>query len=165
MTDVLTGEQRKFNMSRIRGRDTQPELLVRKGLHAMGFRFRLHRRDLPGCPDLVLPKFKVCIFINGCFWHGHHCAMFKLPHTRRIFWDQKIAQNQKRDERNLSLLLASGWRVLIIWECALRGPRRMDRGNLLRQCAKYLTFPNCECKQKFLAISSSPNEEGYQNRV
>lgn len=124
MTDVLTAEQRRLNMSRIRGRDTKPELLLRRGLHALGLRFRLHRKDLPGSPDLVFPKYQAAIFVHGCFWHGHNCPMFKLPATRTDFWAAKVAGNQARDEIALNRLAAAGWRTLVVWECALRGPAR-----------------------------------------
>src|SRR5215471_13052693 len=97
MADVLTPEQRRLNMSRIRGRDTKPELLLRRSLHARGLRFRLHRRDLPGCPDLVFPRFRAAIFVHGCFWHGHTCPMFKMPKTRTVFWRNKIHKNLDRD--------------------------------------------------------------------
>lgn len=124
MADVLTVAQRRFNMSRIRGRDTKPELILRLGLHARGLRFRLHRRDLPGCPDLVLPRFNAVLFVHGCFWHGHGCAMFKLPVTRAKFWATKIEGNRARDACALRRLERSGWRTLVLWECALRGASR-----------------------------------------
>jgi DNA mismatch endonuclease (patch repair protein) len=124
MTDVLTPAQRQLNMSRIRGKDTRPELLLRRALHARGFRFRLHRRDLPGCPDLVLPGFHAAIFVHGCFWHGHNCPMFKLPATRTDFWAAKIGGNRERDVHVLEALAERGWRSFIVWECTLRGPSR-----------------------------------------
>ena len=124
MTDVLTLEQRRFNMSRIRGRDTKPELILRFGLHARGLRFRLHRKDLPGCPDLVFPCFRAVVFVHGCFWHGHDCPMFKLPATRAEFWAAKIGGNRTRDARAHAGLVEAGWRILVLWECALRGPSR-----------------------------------------
>src|SRR5262245_20506194 len=93
MADVLTPEQRRLNMSRIRGADTKPERLVRSALHARGFRFRLHRRDLPGKPDLALPRYRAVILVHGCFWHGHKCSLFQLPETRREFWEAKIRGN------------------------------------------------------------------------
>jgi DNA mismatch endonuclease (patch repair protein) len=124
MTDVLTPAQRRLNMSRIRGKDTKPELVLRHGLHLRGFRFRLHRRDLPGCPDLVFPRFRAALFINGCFWHGHDCPMFKFPSTRTEFWAVKIAGNRERDAQALDNLSARGWRTLTVWECTLRGPMR-----------------------------------------
>jgi len=138
MVDVLTAEQRSFNMSRIRGRDTKPELTLRQGLHALGFRFRLHRRDLPGRPDLVFVSRRAVIFAHGCFWHGHDCAMCRLPATRPEFWTAKIADNRTRDRQAEGKLRAAGWRVLIVWECALRGPARLPRNDVLTDCAVFL---------------------------
>jgi DNA mismatch endonuclease (patch repair protein) len=126
MADVLTPEQRRLNMSRIRGKDTKPELLLRRGLHARGLRYRLHCEDLPGRPDLVFPRFRAAVLVHGCFWHGHDCPLFKLPETRREFWQAKIDGNRARDLRDRSRLAAGGWRVLTIWECALRGPGRLS---------------------------------------
>lgn len=138
MTDVLTPAQRRLNMSRIRGKDTKPELLLRRGLHARGFRFRLHCRNLPGCPDMVFPRFRSAVFVHGCFWHGHDCPMFKLPATRTEFWAAKIAGNRERDVHVLESLSARGWRSLIIWECTLRGPARRPVDQVLDQVAGWL---------------------------
>jgi len=138
MVDVLTPAQRQFNMSRIRGKDTKPEMLLRRGLHALGFRFRLHRRDLPGRPDLVFPGRRGVIFAHGCFWHGHSCPMCRIPDTRREFWAAKITGNRSRDEAAESSLLLMGWRVLVVWECALRGPARLPEGEVISCCAKFL---------------------------
>jgi DNA mismatch endonuclease (patch repair protein) len=124
MTDVLSPEQRRLNMSRIRSKDTKPELLLRRELHARGLRYRLHRKDLPGSPDIVLPRYRAVILVHGCFWHGHDCPLFRLPATRRDFWETKIAANKDRDARNNAALVAAGWRVLVVWECALKGPAR-----------------------------------------
>lgn len=123
--DVLTVEQRRLNMSRIRGRNTKPELLLRRGLHARGLRFRLHRRELPGRPDIVFPRFRAVVFVHGCFWHGHGCHLFAMPATRPEFWREKIGRNAERDGRVVAALRASGWRVLTVWECALRGRDRL----------------------------------------
>jgi DNA mismatch endonuclease (patch repair protein) len=102
--------------------DTGPELSIRRGLHARGFRYRLHGRDLPGRPDLVLPKWNVAIFVNGCFWHAHQgCRYFRIPGTRTAFWQEKLEGNRQRDERNRGSLMDSGWRVATVWECSLRG--------------------------------------------
>ena len=106
-------------MSRIRSRDTKPELWVRSALHKAGFRFRLHRGDLPGRPDLVLPKYGAVVFVQGCFWHAHHCQKGRVPGTRSEFWKAKLETNQRRDARNVRALRAAGWRVLTIWECEL----------------------------------------------
>lgn len=120
MVDVHTPEARSRNMRAIRNKDTKPELLIRKALHARGYRYRLGGSDLPGHPDIVLPKYKTVIFIHGCFWHGHNCKYFKLPATRTDFWAEKIQSNQERDLRSASLLLELGWTVLTVWECSLK---------------------------------------------
>lgn len=138
MSDVLTVEQRRLNMSRIKGRDTKPELLIRRGLHARGFRYRLHERKLPGSPDLVFPRYRVAILIHGCFWHGHDCPMFHLPATRRDFWSAKIAANQARDTKTHKALLALGWRVLTVWECCLRGACRSPLESVLDSCGNFV---------------------------
>ncbi len=140
MADVLTVEQRRLNMSRIRGRDTKPELLLRRALHARGLRFSLHRRNLPGCPDLVLPRFGAVIFVNGCFWHGHSCPLFKMPTTRVSFWRQKIDENVKRDYAARTNLALDQWRVLTVWECALRGPSRQPFQAVIDGIVRWLTL-------------------------
>jgi len=118
-------------MSGIRGKNTKPELLIRYRLFALGFRYRLHVGDLPGKPDLVFPKYRTVLFINGCFWHGHDCELFKAPSTNRVFWENKIRTNQTNDARNNSLLLAAGWRVVTIWECAMKGKLRLEINTLI----------------------------------
>lgn len=119
--DIVDAAVRSRMMSSIRGKDTKPEMLVRRYLHARGLRFRVHRRDLPGRPDVVLPKWKAAIFVHGCFWHGHNqCPYFRLPATRTEFWQFKIAGNVARDARAEETLRSMGWRVLVVWECAIR---------------------------------------------
>ena len=108
-------------MSGIRGKNTKPELTIRKALHARGFRYRIHCKDLPGNPDLCLPKYRAVIFVHGCFWHGHDCHLFKWPKTRPEFWKQKIERNQAVDAAARVQLLADGWRVMQIWECSIKG--------------------------------------------
>jgi DNA mismatch endonuclease (patch repair protein) len=121
MSDVVTPEKRSRMMSGIRGKNTRPELVVRSGLFASGFRFRLHRRDLPGSPDLVLAKWKAVIFINGCFWHAHPgCRYFRIPKSRRAFWSAKLEGNRARDVAAVTTLIDHGWKVVTVWECALR---------------------------------------------
>lgn len=121
--DIVDSATRSRMMSGIRGRDTRPEMMVRKFLHARGYRFRLHRKDLPGRPDIVLPRFRTCIFIHGCFWHHHEgCRFAVLPKTRADFWAQKLRGNVERDRRAQEELARTGWRVLIIWECELKTP-------------------------------------------
>lgn len=121
MTDTLTPEQRSAQMSRIRGSNTKLEVLVRKGLHARGLRYRLGGAKLPGKPDIVLPRHRTVVFVHGCFWHGHDCPLYRLPKTRPEFWAGKIGGNKKRDERVARELESDGWRVLTVWECSLRG--------------------------------------------
>lgn len=109
-------------MSGIRGKDTKPEMVVRRALFAAGFRFRLHRRDLPGAPDVVLPRWRVAVFVHGCFWHRHTvCGLAKLPATNAVFWRAKLDGNVQRDERAVMALRTAGWRVLVVWECATKG--------------------------------------------
>lgn len=124
MVDVVDSATRSRMMSGIRGRDTRPEMLIRCLLHRRGFRFRLHACDLPGKPDLVLPRYHAVVFVHGCFWHGHDCRYFKWPSTRPEFWREKIGRNQANDQRAREALLAAGWRVGIVWECAVRGRGR-----------------------------------------
>jgi len=107
-------------MSGIRSRHTKPERIIRSGLHRLGFRFSLHSGKLPGTPDLVLPKYNALVFVHGCFWHGHDCRFFKMPGTRPEFWKNKFARNDANDDRAREALLGDGWRVAIVWECALR---------------------------------------------
>ena len=121
MADVLTPAQRAHCMSRIRGKNTKPELLVRSVAHSLGYRFRLHRRDLPGRPDLVFPRLRKVVFVHGCFWHMHRgCPACRIPTTNREFWLRKLHGNRARDRRNLRRLVRAGWRVKVVWECETR---------------------------------------------
>lgn len=123
MTDVFPKEKRSWIMSRVRGRDTKPEILARSFIHCMGFRFRIHRRDLPGNPDIVLPRYSKVIFVHGCFWHGHkRCPRSRRPSTHRDFWNKKLNSNIERDKRNRKELRQMGWKVLLVWECDTRTP-------------------------------------------
>lgn len=139
--DIVDSVTRSRMMSGIRNANTKPELLIRSLLHKKGFRFRLHQKNLPGKPDLVLTKYHAVVFVHGCFWHGHHCPLFKLPATRRDFWKNKIEQNQLRDSKHLLSLKQSGWRVGIIWECAVRGKKR-DITTVANQLAVWLESEN-----------------------
>lgn len=117
--DHLTQQARSANMAKVKGVDTRPELAVRRVLHALGYRFRLHRRDLPGRPDIVLPKFRTVIFVHGCFWHRHRgCKRTTTPHTRTDFWQTKFARTVERDLKQREQLEGAGWRVVTLWECA-----------------------------------------------
>jgi DNA mismatch endonuclease (patch repair protein) len=121
MTDVHDKATRSYNMSRIKGKDTKPEMLVRKFLFSKGFRYRLHDKKLPGKPDIVLPKYKTVIFIHGCFWHGHEgCKYYVVPKTRTEWWLEKIGKNIVNDEKAVAALVEQGWKVIVIWECDLK---------------------------------------------
>ena len=122
MADRMTPEQRRRCMSRIRGRDTKPELVVRRWLWHQGFRYRLYVKSLPGRPDIVMRKWRTAIFVNGCFWHGHDCRQ-QQPTTNAQFWQDKIARNRERDARNQQLLRDAGWHVIVVWECQLSSGR------------------------------------------
>ncbi len=112
-------------MSRVKNRNTKPELVVRSLLHQLGFRFRLHRQDLPGTPDITLPKYKTVVFVHGCFWHGHDCNKGKLPNTRRDFWKEKTSINRDRDKANLDALNSEGWSVITVWECQTKSSSKL----------------------------------------
>jgi len=120
MVDTLTTAERSRVMGRVRSKDTKPEMVVRRLTHGMGYRYRLHDKKLPGCPDLVFRSRRKVVFVHGCFWHRHrNCALARLPKSRRDFWTPKLNANRKRDERNLRELTKTGWSVLVIWECEI----------------------------------------------
>jgi DNA mismatch endonuclease, patch repair protein len=122
MADTVTKAQRSRIMAAVKSRDTQPEMLVRRLVHGLGFRFRLHRRDLPGAPDIVLPRLRKVIHVHGCFWHMHDCGRCKIPESRRKFWLAKLTRNQGRDLRTAKALSQLGWTAMTVWECDLRNP-------------------------------------------
>lgn len=142
MADVHNAEQRSANMRAIRHKDTSPEMQIRRLLFAKGFRFRLHVKTLPGSPDLVLTKHRVAIFVHGCFWHGHGCHLFKVPATRTDFWLTKIQANRDRDCRDENKLLAEGWRILTIWECALKGRLKKSSSEIAEQMTAWILTPD-----------------------
>jgi len=121
-------------MSGIRGKNTKPEMILRQGLHARGLRYRLHAKDLPGTPDLVFPARRAVLFAHGCFWHGHNCHLFRMPSTRPEFWQAKIARNQVVDARSTAALQAAGWRVGVVWECALKGRTELPLEAVMDGC-------------------------------
>ena len=132
--DRLTPEQRSALMSKVRSRDTGPEMAVRRTAHGMGFRYRLNVKDLPGHPDLVFPKFRKAIFVHGCFWHAHEgCKLFRVPSTRPDYWRQKFATNRARDKRVIVELEDRGWRILVVWQC-----ETMDLGTLAAKIRSFL---------------------------
>ncbi|MCK4618850.1 MAG: DNA mismatch endonuclease Vsr [Desulfobacterales bacterium] len=120
MTDIFNKKKRSQIMSRISGKDTKPELIIRKILFSEGYRYRLHGKDLPGNPDIVFSSRKKVIFVNGCFWHRHNCKKAALPTTNRNFWEKKLTGNKERDKRNLAKLKALGWKSLVIWQCQIK---------------------------------------------
>lgn len=138
MADVVTADVRSRMMSGIRSTNTRPEMTLRRGLHAAGFRFRLHDRRLPGKPDLVFPRFGAVLFAHGCFWHGHDCHLFRLPSTRTEFWQAKIDRNRAVDRRSEDALRAMEIRTGIVWECALKGRTKLPLENVLGTCAAWL---------------------------
>lgn len=142
MVDVVDAATRSRMMSGIKGKNTRPEVSIRKALHARGFRYRIHANNLPGKPDLVLPKYKAVVFVHGCFWHGHTCRYFKIPQTRPDFWLDKIKKNQTRDRSQEAALLSDGWRVLIVWECAIRSMSRKKSPLLIDQISNWLINGN-----------------------
>lgn len=121
MVDIMDKASRSKLMSGIRGKNTKIEIQIRKSLFARGFRYRLHAQHLQGKPDIVLPRYNALIFVHGCYWHGHDCHLFRLPSSNKDFWFSKIKNNQKRDAAVQEKLIASGWRIAIVWECAIRG--------------------------------------------
>lgn len=138
MADVVDASKRSLMMGGIRGKDTSPELLIRKSLHRLGYRFRLHDSKLPGKPDMVFPRYRAVIEVQGCFWHGHGCHLFKWPSSREDFWRKKIEGNQQRDARNQKALLGSGWRVLLVWECSIKGRTRLEADEILSRIINWL---------------------------
>lgn len=138
MADIITSEQRHRLMAAIRSKNTKPEMLVRRYLHALGFRYGLHNKKLPGSPDIVLRSLKTVIFINGCFWHGHEgCRYYRLPKSNVEFWQTKIDRNRARDARDMEALRKRGWRVIVVWECGLRTVALREQ--TLRELADTLT--------------------------
>ncbi len=137
-------------MARIRGTDTKPEMTLRRGLHALGFRFRLNDRRLPGRPDIVFPRYRAVLLAHGCFWHGHDCHLHRLPGTRAEFWEAKIAGNRARDALVLQSLDRLGWRRGIVWECSLRGRSRLAPEEVISSCAEWLRSdrPHLEVRGK-----------------
>lgn len=135
MTDVFSPRKRSEVMRRIRSKDTKPEMLIRRALHRLGFRYRLHDTRLPGRPDIVLPRFRVAIQVRGCFWHTHTCPDGHVPKSRRAYWRTKLAANRARDRENDRKLRQMGWKVIVVWECRLKDGQRFSRtlGSLVRR--------------------------------
>jgi DNA mismatch endonuclease, patch repair protein len=138
MTDIVDTKTRSRMMAGIGPKDTRPELIIRHGLHSKGYRYRLHDNKLPGKPDLVFPRYKALIFINGCFWHGHRCNLFRWPSSRPAFWKEKIGKTTERDKRNIEICKKAGWRVMTIWECSLKGTRRIGAEATIAAASRWL---------------------------
>lgn len=138
MNDVVSPEKRSLMMAGIKGKNTKPELVIRKGLHARGYRYRLHEKTLPGKPDMTFPKYNAVVFVHGCFWHRHNCKLFKWPGSNKEFWRDKITGNVKRDKKHIQDLTKEGWRVLIVWECALKGKKDQDIGKVVDSISRWL---------------------------
>jgi len=147
MADNLNAEQRHRAMSSVGQRDTTPEIAIRQELHRRGFRYRLHDRHLPGKPDLIFPKWNAVIFVHGCFWHGHECSRFSWPKTRKSFWRKKIQSNRERDAAVRVALQKLGWRIGVVWECSLRGPKQLGIESVGKRCSAWL-----KGKQQFLEL-------------
>lgn len=141
MVDIVSPEKRSQMMAGIKGKDTKPEIAVRKALFALGWRYRIHDKRLPGKPDLVFPSRMAVIFVEGCYWHGHDCHLFKLPSSRTEFWGNKIESNQLRDVRVREKLQTLGWRHLTVWECALKGRTRLPFPELIDTIVAWLESP------------------------
>jgi DNA mismatch endonuclease (patch repair protein) len=133
-------------MASIKSKNTKPELIVRALLHRMGFRFRLHSGNVPGKPDLVLPRHRALICVNGCFWHGHNCHIFKMPSTRTEFWREKITANIARDKKNLVACRELGWKTLVVWECAIKGKTRLPPGELAAVMQNWLLYDGLDAE-------------------
>lgn len=138
MVDVVDVQTRSRMMAGIKGKNTRPEMMIRKALHRLGYRYRLHSQTLPGKPDLIFPKFGAVIFVHGCFWHGHDCALFKWPSSRAKFWREKIEGNRSRDAKSSLKISESGWRILTIWECAIKGPTRRTQEEIVNVVVSWL---------------------------
>lgn len=136
--DPFSKAQRSYVMARVKSKDTSPELLVRKKLHSIGLRYKLHDSELPGKPDLVFPKYQAVIFIHGCFWHGHDCGRTNLPKTNSEYWRKKIERNKKNDGNHIRKLRSSDWRIMVVWECAVQGKRKIGMQDLAGKIYKWL---------------------------
>lgn len=142
MTDIASIEKRSQMMSGIRSKNTKPEIIIRSALHRKGLRYRIHVKSLPGSPDIVLKKFKAVIFVNGCFWHGHPCHLFKIPSSKIEFWKNKIYRNKDIDTKSIESLLKLGWKVCLIWECAIKGKTKLDFQTLIDSCVEWIYSGN-----------------------
>ena len=164
MADIMTPEQRSRCMAAIKGKDTKPEMIVRKYLFSRGLRFRVQVRKLPGTPDIVLPKYKTAIFVNGCFWHGHEgCKYFRLPKSNVEFWKEKIERNIERDKESMQALFDLGWKVVRVWECELRN--KANREETLNKIYTSITSPDGSCysfEETDVPIAAEPEADYFR---
>lgn len=144
MVDIVDNQTRSRMMAGIRSKNTKPELSIRKALHSRGYRYRLHVKNLPGKPDMVFPKYSAVIFVNGCFWHGHDCHLFRIPKSNVNFWKNKISRNKELDDFAVTKLISMKWRVGIVWECALKGKTRVDFDYLIGLIETWIQSPNTQ---------------------
>ena len=164
MGDIMTPEQRHRCMSAVKGKDTKPEMIVRKYLFSKGLRYRLHDKKLPGSPDIVLPKYKTAIFVNGCFWHGHEgCKNYRLPKSNEFYWEQKIRRNKARDVANEFVLKSQGWNVINVWECEIKNIK--ERLTNLERLYHEIIIKNPSSKkiEEQIQIAAEP-EESYGSK-
>jgi len=138
MADIVDAITRSRMMSQIRSKNTNPEIAIRKALFSLGFRYRIHSKSLPGHPDIVLPKYRAVIFVHGCFWHGHSCPAFKWPKSNKAFWKRKIKRNIQVDANSITELRRQGWRVLTIWECAIRGKQAIGIDTVAKLTSRWI---------------------------
>jgi len=142
MTDIVDKVTRSRMMAGIKGKNTNPELMIRKALFARGYRYRLHYKHLPGKPDIVFPGRKAVIFVHGCFWHGHDCHLFKKPSSNIEFWESKISRNRMVDNRSADVIESRGWKILTVWECAIKGKERIALEEIIDLIANWLDSPS-----------------------
>lgn len=157
MVDIVDIKTRSRMMSGIRGKNTKPELLIRKALFARGFRYRLHDRCLAGKPDLMFSRYRAVIFVHGCFWHGHDCHLFRWPSSNADFWKTKITRNREVDERNIRTLQREGWRILTIWECALKGRTRLPIDPVISNAATWIKSGSADFEIRGLETPDGEN--------
>ncbi|GAM11344.1 putative very short patch repair endonuclease [Geobacter sp. OR-1] len=157
MADIVSSDKRSQMMSGIKGKNTKLEILVRRGLFSRRMRFRLHVTKLPGKPDLVFAKYRTVVFVNGCFWHGHNCSLFRLPSTNSDFWKQKIQKNRENDAKHKKQLAETGWKTITIWECTVRGKKQEVVTQVLDALAEMISQPSL-----LKELSKPPYFDSYQ---
>jgi DNA mismatch endonuclease, patch repair protein len=161
--DIVDKKTRSRMMSQVKDKNTKLEIVIRKRLFALGFRYLLHSKDLPGKPDLILKKYRTAVFFNGCFWHLHGCKFSSIPKTRSSWWSKKLIENRERDRKNLEMLKSSGWRIIIIWECSIRRATHIERENKLDKIS-FLIRDFLRSKRQFMEINDN-NKNILSNKI